>query len=186
MAIVDGLITLAEARSSIYGEQAGTAATVRDADIEKYVEAATPVIEDIAGPLIVRSRTFTFAGGSDAYVLPVRFTSVTSVTVDGVASTDYVADATAGIIYPGTTDGISVFSSGVENVVIVVSVGSATIPKNVSLAARELVRFWWQQGQQANRPGVAEQDASAAPQGFLVPRRVMELLRATPNVGGFA
>ena len=149
MTITDGLITLAEARASLGWTATNTG---KDSDLERYVEAATPVIENITGPLLVKSRTFTFDGGVDQLVIPVRFTSVTSIVENGVTVTDYVAEPTRGIITAGTATGSRYFSSGIQNVVVTVSVGSATIPANVKLAARELVRFWWQQGQQANTP----------------------------------
>ena len=68
-----------------------------------------------------------------------------------------------------------------------VSVGSATIPANVKLAARELVRFWWQQGRQANIPAFGEApDTSSVPMGFAVPKRVYELLEPNKRLAGFA
>jgi hypothetical protein len=188
VAIVDGLITLAQARASIYGDTIATAPTSNDADIEDYIEAATPVIENIVGKLIAGSHTQTFDGGSGALVLSTRFNAVTSVTESGVVISDYFADPDAGIIYAGTTTAGRSFASGNRNIVAVVTVGSATIPANVQLAARELVTHWWRIGRQANRPGVA-QAQSAAPEvstGFAVPRRVIELLQSDPRLPGFA
>jgi len=122
MAITDGLITLAEARASLGWNATDTG---NDADLEDYIEAATPVIENITGPVLVKARTFTFDGGVDRLVVPVRFTSVTSVVEDGVAITDYVAEPTAGLITAGETTGSRYFSSGIQNVVVTVSVGYA-------------------------------------------------------------
>ena len=188
MAIVDGLITLADARKSIYGNTYATAPTTLDSDIEDYVEAATPVIENICGPVLVKTRTFTHDGGVTSILLPYAISSVTSVTENGVAITDYTADLTRGIIHAGTYDANREFESGLANIVITVVVGNATIPPNVILATRELVRFWWQLGRQANRPGVAEAGDAAPdlPMGFAVPRRVTELLRPNPRMAGFA
>lgn len=184
MAITDGLITLDEARASLGWASTDT---TKDPDLERYIEAATPVVENITGPLLVKSRTFTFDGGVGQLVLPVRFTSVTSIVEDGVTITDFVAEPTRGLITAGTTTGTRYFSSGVQNVVVTVSVGSATIPANVKLATRELVRFWWQQGQQANIPAFGSAPESMPlPMGFAVPRRVMELLEPSPRVAGFA
>jgi len=188
MAITDGLITLDEARASLGWASTDT---TRDPDLERYVEAATPVIENITGPLLVKSRTFTFDGGVDQLVIPVRFTSVTSVVEDGVAVTDYVAEPSHGIITAGETSGSRYFSSGIQNVVVTVSVGyaasEAAVKPNVKLAARELVRFWWQQGRQANTPAFGgAPESMPTPQGFAVPRRVYELLEPSPRVAGFA
>jgi hypothetical protein len=188
MTITDGLITLADARASL-----GWAATdtSNDADLEAYIEAATSVIENITGPVLIKSRTFTFDGGRESVVLPVPFTTVTSVTVNGVATTSFVADPDAGIITAGSTTAPSVFDWGVRNVVVVVSVGyaanAAAVASNVSLATRELVRFWWQQGRQANIPAFGSAPESMpVPQGFAVPKRVYELLEPSPRLAGFA
>lgn len=188
MAITDGLITLADARASL---NLTTANTAYDSDIETYVEAATPVIENIVGPVLVKSRTFRFDGGREQIVLPVRFTSVTSVTENGAAVTDYVADPQAGIITAGTTTAPDVFEPGVQNIVVTVSVGTAAdeteVPANVRLATRELVRHWWQQGRQANIPAFGEApDSASVPMGFAVPKRVYELLEPNKRVAGFA
>lgn len=184
MTITDGLITLDEARASLGW---ATTNTANNTDLERYIEAATPVIENITGPLLVKQLTFAFDGGVEKIVLPVPFTSVVSVTENGAAFTNYVADADKGIITAGTTIAPDVFEPGVDNIVVTVSVGSATIPANVKLAARELVRFWWQQGRQANIPAFGEApESNSVPMGFAVPKRVYELLEPNSRVAGFA
>ena len=185
MTIVDGLITLDEARKSL-GWAAN--ATSNDADLEKYIEAATPVIENITGPLIARAGVvFKFDGGVDRLVLPTRFTTVTSIVESGVTITDFVAEPSAGLITAGTVTGSRYFAHGMQNVVVTVTTGSATIPVNVKLAARELVRFLWQQGRQANIPAFGEAPAdNSVPMGFAVPKRVMELLQPNARLAGFA
>jgi hypothetical protein len=184
MTITDGLITLAEARASLGFTTANTA---YDSDIETYIEAATPVIENITGPLLEKQRTFAFDGGVEKIVLPVPFSSVVSVTENGATVTDYVADPDKGIITAGTTLAPDVFEPGVDNIVVVVNVGSATVPANVKLAARELVRFWWQQGRQANIPAFGEApESGSVPMGFAVPKRVYELLEPDTRLAGFA
>jgi len=184
VAIVDGLITLAEARASLGW---ATGQTADDADLEKYIEAATPVIENITGPVLVKTRIYTVDGGRPAVVLPVRFTSVTSITVDGGAYTNFTTDASAGVVMAGSTTAPDVFGYGIQNVVVTVSVGTATVPANIKLATRELVRFWWQQGRQANIPAFGEAPPdNSVPMGFAVPKRVIELLQSSPRVAGFA
>lgn len=183
MPIVDGLCTLAEARESLNWKSTDTA---NDADLEKYIEAATPLIEEHTGPIIVRSRIFTVDGGSAVIVLPVRFNTVTTVVEDGVTVTDFVADPKAGLIYGGTTTSSRSFSSGTQNVVVTVAVGSATIPPNVVLAARELVRHLWQLGRQGSRPSFDNDPIAVVPQHFSMPNRVLEALSPNRSVGGFA
>ena len=183
MAITDGLITLAEARSSLGW---ATNDTGNDTDLERYIEAATPVIENITGPLIQRTEVFTFDGGRSTLVVPVRFASVTSVVESGVTVTDYVVDLEAATFTAGETDGVRDWDYGYQNVVVTVVTGAATYPANVKLATRELVRFWWQQGRQANTPAFGDAPESGVPMGFAVPRRVIELLESSPRVAGFA
>jgi len=185
VAIVDGLITLAEARSSLGW---ATGQTADDADLEKYIEAATPVIENITGPLIARTGVvFTLDGGRTRLVLPTRFNTVTTLVESGVTVTDFVAEPSAGIITGGTTGSPRYFASGVQNIVVTVTTGAATVPANVNLATRELVRHLWQQGRQANIPSFGEGPPdNMVPMGFAVPKRVMELLQSSPRIAGFA
>lgn len=188
MAITDGLITLNEARASL-----GWAAsqTADNDDLERYIEAATPIIENITGPVLVKSRVEAFDGGRASVLFPTRFTTVTSITENGRAVGDYVADADKGIITKGRIDAPDVFEPGVQNVIVTASVGyaanEAAVKPNVKLAARELVRFMWQQGRQANIPAFGEgPESGVVPMGFLVPKRVQELLEPNRRLPGFA
>lgn len=185
MPIVDGIITLAEARSSL---NLASGDTAKDSDIEFYVEAATPIIESIVGPVIVKSRVLTFDGGRDALVLPYQISSVTSITEDGVATTDYTANLTAGIIYGGDSPTRRTFEDGVQNIVVTVSVGSATVPKNVTLMARELVRHWWQTTRQTQRSSfqATAQEVASQPLPVGVSRRLQELAADVNAQPGFA
>lgn len=185
MAIVNGLITLADAKASL-GIPA--AVTTNDSDIERYIEAATPVIENITGPLLLAARVYVLDGGSGAVLVGSGFNTVTSVTESGVPITDFVADAPSGIIYAGSAANPRLFKSGLRNVVVVLSVGASVIPPNVVLATRELVRHWWQQGRQGNRPAFGNEGVSEVnvPSGFAVPRRVIELCEPNRRTAGFA
>lgn len=182
MAITRGLCTLAEARTSIYGLQAGTAATGMDSLIEDYVSAATVVIEGLpdVGPQYAESRTLKFDGGTRCLVLPYPINAVTSVTVDGVATTAFTPNLTAGLIIADDW-----WSRGDQHITAIVTVG-ATIPPNVKLAARELVTHWWRQGQQGNRPSFGDASSDPAVQFGVPTRRLMELLNGVSGVPGFA
>ncbi len=179
MAIVDGIITLAQARSSL---NLGTGDTAKDADIEFYVEAATPIIESIAGPVLVKTRVLVF-DGSSTLVLPYKIATVTSITVSGVTVTGYTADLTAGLIH-----GFGLFGYGAQTVTVTVTVGSATVPKNVTLMARELVRHWWQTTRQTQRSSfqASAQEITLQPLPLGVSRRLQELAASSVNVPGFA
>jgi len=185
MAITRGLITVDDMRLAVYGpKRAATAPTDNDEFFEDYISAATPWIEDGpegTGPMFAESRTVTLDGGSSALVLPFRFNTVTSLTVNGSATTNYTANGDSGIIYGGSTTSPTPFAWGTQNVVAVVTVGYATIPANVRLATIELCRLWWQNGQQAenNTP-----DVDDLKPGIL--GRVRALLAPTPDLPGFA
>jgi len=182
--ITGGLITLEYAREGV--NWAASVGTTNDADLTTYVQAATPVIESIVGPVLVVSRTRSFAGGGSAVVLPERAATVTSVTEDGTATTDYVFDPVANIVYAGNPAGSRTFAAGVLAVTVGYTAGYATVPKTLQLAARELVRHWWQQGKQANRPAFGEPaEPVGPPMGFAVPKRVMELCQPYVSVPGF-
>jgi len=181
--IAGGLITLEYAQEGLNFK---TTDTARDADLTTYVQAATPVIESIVGPVLVATRTRKFAGGTPAVVLPERATAITSVAEEGVATTDYVFDAFSNIVYAGDPAGSRDFTDGHLSVTVVYTVGYATVPQTLKLAARELVRHWWQQGKQSNRPAFDDPaEPFGPPMGFAVPKRVVELCQPYVTVPGF-
>lgn len=156
-------------------------------DLRLYLAAATPVIEDITGPMVAGTMTFTGWGGGTTVILPHLPNQILGITVDGLPVLDYVPDLVAGIIYGGSRSGVQPFPQG--ELVITYRVGSAEIPPNIKLAARELVRFWWQGGMQGGGGNVRSQRPEAeafTPSGFAVPRRVMELCAPHEQIGGFA
>jgi len=167
------IISLSDAKAAL-NTPAG--ARVNDDELRLYIAATTEIIEDIVGAVLSSTKTQTFDGGGNALLLAERAASITSVTVGGVATTDYVANLTAGIVYSGST-GDSSFTWGRQNVVVTYATGASSIDPNVILAAREEVSFLYQLGQQGGRPslGGAVPDMSWTPSGFAVPKRVMEL-----------
>lgn len=195
MAVTRGLITVEDVKRSL---SMPTTVNANDADLEDYIEAATPVIENIVGPVLQRTQTSLFDGGRDAIRLPWPVTQVVGVLVDGAALAGYVALPDAGVIYADGAGGS--FPSGSQNIAVTFTAGTATldqagvpqgVPPHVRLAARELVRHWWQIGRQAAHgyaPGGEPEDAGGGSglTGFAVPRRVTELLKPSALVGGFA
>lgn len=156
-------------------------------DLRLYVAAATPVIEDITGPMISATKTFTTWGGGSTVVLPHLPNQILGITADGVPVTNYVPDLVSGILYGGSHSAAANFPGG--ELVITYKIGASEIPPNVRLAARELVRFWWQGGMQGTGGGVrgsAPEADAFTPSGYAVPRRVMELCGPHEQMGGFA
>jgi hypothetical protein len=159
----------------------------KSSDLRLYLAAATPVIEDITGALLPETRTHSSWGGSRSVVLPHLPSQILSITLDGVPVTAYVPDLASGIVYSGSRQAVTAF--GIGDLVITYKTGAAEIPPNVRLAARELVRHWWQIGMQASGGGArgSQPDSEVfTPSGFAVPRRVMELCTPHQQVGGFA
>lgn len=162
----------------------GVTTAGKDDTIQGFVDAVTRVIEGIIGPVDTATKTKTVNGGASMIVVGAAMASVMSVQVDG-ADQAYVADLTNGIIYGGTYNAPVIFTPGVQNVVITYTVGSDDPPAgNVAMAARELLRFWWQIGQQGTRRN-APPDAEMPDPAYAVPHRVIELLKPDllpPNV----
>ncbi len=191
--VAGGLITLEYALAGLkFKADATPEGAARDADITTYIQAATPIIEKITGPLLQRSaQVLVFNGGKHAILLPADISSagqITQITEDGATIADYDVDVDAGIIYAGAIGAARAFNSGVRNIRVTVAVGryatADDVPKALQLAARELVRILWQLGMQSNRPAYGEVSAdTAVPDDFLVPRRVLQLCEPYRQVG---
>lgn len=176
------IIGLADARAEL-----NHVSNVNDDELRLYIAAATPVIEEIVGAVLVATKTETFDGGKSAVLLSERASTVTSVTVDGVATTNYVANLDSGIVYSGSSGAPTCFTAGRQNVVVTYTTGSSTIDPNVVLAARVVVAHLYQNGQQARR-GKNQPDVTVLPSGFAVPTRAIELCAASKHrrMPGFA
>lgn len=158
--------------------------TTSDDELMLYIAAATDYVENITGPLLsATGRTWTADGGRSSVLLPEKATAITSVTVDGTATTDYTADLRAGIVYAGTGSaaGYDTFDYGRANVVVTYTVGGSTVPPAAVLAARELVRYWWQTSQQGGRPAFGGAGDSPT-EPFFPARRVQEILSGIDDV----
>lgn len=178
-----GLITREYA---LEGLQYKGAVAARDEDVDAYIEAATPIIESLHGPVLQKTATIRRDGGKSAVLLPgaiANAAAVTAVRVDGATWSGQSVDPDAGIVYAGTGQ---VFSGSV--VEVDVTVGYATVPQNLQLAARELVRWWIQNGKQSPSAGVLNLPGGTDPgmtDEFAIPRRVRQL--CAPGAGiGFA
>lgn len=154
----------------------------RDTNLEAlalYVATATEVIEDIVGAVLIRTVIQPADGGKSGIALWERPSSITSVTVDGVANTEYVPNLNAGIVY--ADGGRGRFPEGRQNIVVTYRTGAASVPPSIQLAARELIRHLWQIGQQAPSAGAQPayvpnpKQMGLTPSGFAVPNRVIEL-----------
>lgn len=180
-----GLISLAEARQAL---NLAATNTSNDDELRLYIAAATNVIEDIAGAQVLRTFVETRDGGTLGFPLANQpIYSVTSVTEAGttLAAGDYSVNMLAGTITRMVGIQPYPFRYGVQNIVITYKAGNPVISAASQLAARELVREWWQQGQQGGRPAFGGgQPAELPPPSYAVMRRVIELLNPdiTPGI----
>jgi hypothetical protein len=179
------LISLEEAVAGL--KFAPNADPAKSLDLRLYVAAATPVIEDIVGPMAAQTKTLTTWGGTPTVILPHLPNQIISITAEDVPVLGYFTEY--GIVYSGSRSMVTTFPSG--ELVITYQVGNAEIPPNIRLAAREVVRYWWQGGMQGSGSGgnVRSQQADSdafTPSGYAVPRRVIELCAAHEQAGGFA
>jgi hypothetical protein len=170
------LVPLSEARDAL-NLPAGT--TVHDDELLGYIYASTLVIEDITGPILPDTRTEVHDGdGSTTLYLYAYPTAVSSVVEDTIT-----LPATA---YKAGKGGVLHRLSGVwssaspANITVTYSVGATplVIPENILKAAREQVRFLYQQGQQGARPNLGAPTGGGIgySAGYAVPNRVRELL----------
>lgn len=188
------LITLAEAKLHL---NIGTGDTGHDTEIQSFIDAATPVVEHVCGPIVGSAYAESYDGGLAYISLRHNPVQVVTSVIEYRGTAAYVLAAST---VPGTggayqysveldTGRVIRRSSGVEtpfpigrgSVVIAYTAGRATVPPNITLAAKELVRHWYQQTQQGGRPtfaasGAIEDITPAVLQGFAVPNRVRELL----------
>lgn len=166
--------------------------TTHDEELREYLAAATDVIEAITGPVLPATVTETHDGGKPALLLrnaPV--TAVTSVTESGtvLSATDYTLDPYAGTL--ARTVGLVsyVWAYGRSNVQVTYTVGGGVVPGYIILAARELVRHWYQRGRQSPRPafgGSTPDDGSQYVAGYAIPNYVVGMLDASSGLPGIA
>jgi hypothetical protein len=174
------LISVDDARSAL-GFTSGNVAPGWVDSLRLYIAAATPVIEDIVGTIVPATFTQTIRKGWNFAALYER-------PVNTISS---VAYADASVVDPATyrvniqTGMLTLDSNVHSDATITYTAGVTAVPPNVRLAARELVRHWWQQGMQAQHTGEITQEVLTF-NGFAVPRRVMELCSPNSTPGGFA
>lgn len=145
----DALLTVEEARE---GVREGT--DLRGGLLESYVNAATEVVHRHLRRK-VRSRTFTDEkyNGSGRQMLLLRQWPVTALTAvkwltnvdpdvwEAQSITRFVTDDPS---YGGITDRLYRFPCGVQNVAVTYTAGYTTVPPQIKLAAKLIVRHMLQ------------------------------------------
>lgn len=188
------LCTLAEAKAHL---NIPAATTTYDAELAGFIDAATPVVEDLAGPILPRTITGeSHDGGYDEIITlfspVIAITSITEylgtsaypLTSQPAGSTvsqyGYELVDDSGIIARRNGAGqAQAFPCGRGTVSVTYTAGYSSVPANVRLGALELIRHWWQFSQQGGRPsfgGSSDEGAYYDLGNYAVPHFVAELL----------
>jgi hypothetical protein len=168
-----------------------------DARLRAMINAVTPVIEGITGPVVQRIyQNETYDGGNFFISLrhrpvlsvqsvveyrgPIAYTLTQVPTPDLGSIYSYMFEAPGRIVRRTVGGGITAFPAGADQVFVTYTAGYQTTPYNIREAALELIRVNYQQTEQGGRPqwGTDESvEPVAGPMlGFFVPNRVRELL----------
>ena len=152
----------------------------RDDDLRDVIETATVLCEDHTGrryrPIVV---TETYDGGREAIALrcsPVQ--SVTSVTVDGEAVTEYVLSA-PGLLYLGTPTAPRCWPAGIATVAVTYVAGSPSPSPRVVEAVRVATAHLWaarRGGSNLPRQSGGDVDYASGAEPWALPRRAEQLL----------
>ena len=152
--------------------------TTHDEELRGFLEAATPVVEDVVGPVVVRTYREVHSSGALLVLGQAPVVSLTTLTPVLTGGSSYTVaaldvDAETGIVR--RLDGGS-FTGPVR---VTYKAGRAIVPANIVQATAEIVRPMWetQRGHSGARPGFGEEDLLPTSSGFTVPRRAMELLK---------
>lgn len=174
------LCTLADVKAQL--NKTGTA---DDTELQAYIDAASAVIDRIYGPFSQATKTWTTSGGWRSITVPDYNVTVTTVTENGTTLTvdvDFVVDSVGGVLSRGNNRWPLTWLAGQRNIVITYTVGSATIPPDVNLAARTIVQEWWEL-QRGPRPLPLQGGTDVAPDtGF----RTFTLRRAAEMLSGLS
>lgn len=194
------IIGLADARAAI---GLPTAATSKDDLLRAYVAAATPLMEDLCGPILSRSVTDTHDGGGRVRLMYAPVISITSVkesygnftrtlteqALDGSSfdAYGYTVDKDLGILTRRVSGRDAVFAPGRRNILVSYTAGRATIGENLLKATQRLVRWLWEPEQGAVRPDLTTGDSTTTaqtPSGYTIPRDVVTLCGADARIFG--
>lgn len=199
------LVTLAEFKAWLGTTTTGAPApsATDDTLLQSMLDAATPVIERLTGPMTSTSFTESH-DGEDCEVVLYKYPVLTITTCTeyrgSAATANVLTESTAANPIDGfqlekeTGTLIRVFAGGYprtwwpgsRNIVVVYTAGRASVPENVKEATKELVAHWWKR-----RKGGSGRFAGAGAEGgagifvptYGVPNAVKEIL-AGENLGG--
>jgi len=174
------VVGLAEAKRHL-----NITSTTSDDELRRFLDVATDLCENYAGRAL-RRRTFTETHDGGSPTLLLRWTpviSVTTVTDDGTAVTDYLLEPESGVLWRDD-DGLLNWAGSRRGVTVAYVAGYTSPPADVQQAVLEALRHLWttQRGTMSGRNPLAG-DEYANGTGWSLPRRVTELLEPYRMVG---
>jgi hypothetical protein len=197
----DALATLDEFKAMLNAKLVGTTA---DAELQRYLDAATPVVEWLAGPVNLRTVVELRSGdGSTAFLLrqtPVAAvtsiteyagtvgTVLTQVANPGAATaSSFTVDLSLGAVIRRGSGGDPVaFAVGTDNVVITYTAGLGAVPSNLKMAALTQAAHMFQKSQQGGRPqlNATGADGYMTGWGYGIPNAVREYVAGNKRLPG--
>ena len=187
------LISLADLREQLNISPTDTSGTAK---LRRYMQSATDVVQNITGPVLPLPTTRTFDGEGTFVVLPERWIKsvdsvfevrgITKYTLteqplgESVDAFGYTWDRqTNKIVRRAYGGAVAIFPPGIGVVSISYTAGMSTIPQDISDATGELIRHWWEHGQQPGRAAFQAQPGddtgTITVMGYSVPNRVVEM-----------
>ena len=176
LSTVEPILGLADAKAFLR-----ISTTDHDDELRLFLDAVSDKCEEWTRK-VWRRQTFTEVHSAcDADYLYLRRTpviSVTSVTVNGTAVTDYTVDKRAGLLRPGTSTSSYDWPDSFAGIGVVYVAGPSdgVIPARILQGCRDLLRHWWNTqrgGSNLPRQSGSMDDYDPA-QGWYVPNRVRE------------
>jgi hypothetical protein len=189
------LISMADLKEQLNISSTDSTSTAR---LRRFIQTAGDVVENITGPMRGQSIAEYYDGGNSSIVLRARWVqSITSIT-ETIGTTTFTLTeqplpAGSFTQYGYTWDRIThtiirrfngitgYFPSGNKNVAITYKQGLNPLPQAISDAAGELIRHWWENGQQPSAlsfttAGLNDDTGTVNSAGYWIPNRVNELL----------
>jgi hypothetical protein len=199
-AVPQYIISLDDAREAIGMAAADSA---KDARLQRFIAAATPIMEDIVGSVLSKSRVETYDGGtSQIALLWTPVISVTSVIESygtfvraltlqdifagtGMDSYGYTLDdPVSGIITRRASGAAMGFAGGRRNIQVTYVAGRAVLGANVMLATQLLIRDMWTQSQLRSPLVPGQPQSTTVIRGFAVPNMIIELCADSTRAPG--
>jgi len=196
------LIGLADARRAL--RLTGTN-TATDEDLRDLIADATPIMEDIVGPILRKTRVETYDGGtSQINLLWSPLISITSIIESfgsnyartlteqdifagtGSDAYGYTVDLTTGIVTRRASGVAMCFMAGKRNIQAIYVSGRVSARGNVLRANRMLLRDMWTQEQQRVPLVNGQPQGTTMIRGFAVPNAVIEMCGDDVRAPGLA